>query len=364
MTNNNQAFSPTVKFFIAISALIITLWGMREASDMIVQLVLAAVITVSFTPFMYYMIRKGVPSMVAYALTLVAIFLVFGLLLGFMIVAVNRFVAAIPEYAAQLDSTIAGIEDFVNDTLNVEKIDLEAITNLVDPGKILSIAASFLSGLIATFGNVFMIVLILIFMLVDALSITDKLAPNIERGNVIVERISRFGADVRHYIGITTIVGAATGLLDTLFFVIMGVDFPILWGILAFLLSYIPTIGFWLALIPPVFLAFLEMGLTSAIIVFFGIVIINGFAENVVKPKYMGEGLDLSPFTVVFSVVFWAAILGPFGAILAVPMTMAFKMLILEYDPANRWLADLMSAVPHESPELDENQDEPAEIAE
>ena len=144
----------------------------------------------------------------------------------------------------------------------------------------------------------------------------------------------------------------------------MGVDFPVLWGILAFLLSYIPTIGFWLALIPPVFLTLLESGVTSAIIVFFGIVLINGFAENVVKPKYMGQGLDLSPFTVVFSVIFWAAILGPFGAILAVPMTMAFKMLILEYDPANKWLADLMSAQPHEAPDLDGDEDKPAEVPE
>jgi predicted PurR-regulated permease PerM len=100
------------------------------------------------------------------------------------------------------------------------------------------------------------------------------------------------------------------------------------------------------ALIPPLFLVLLESGPTAAIIVFIGIVLINGFAENVVKPKYMGEELDLSPFTVVFSVVFWSALLGPFGAILSVPMTMAFKSLVLAPDPSNRWLADLMSAAP------------------
>ena len=88
-------------------------------------------------------------------------------------------------------------------------------------------------------------------------------------------------------------------------------------------------------------------------IVFIGIVIINGFAENVIKPKYMGSELDLSPFTVVFSVVFWSAILGPIGAILSVPMTMAFKTLILEPDPSNRWIADLLSAKPHD-PDIDD----------
>jgi AI-2 transport protein TqsA len=364
MTVKNQTFSPTVKFFIAIAALTITLWGLREGSEMIVQVVLAAVIAVSFTPLMYYLISKGLPSMVSYVLTLVAIVLVFGLLLAFLIVAVNRFVNEIPAYTAELDSTLADFEEFISENFNIEQSDAGGLIDSIDPGQILNIAADFFSGLIATIGSIAMIVLVLIFLLVDALSVPDKLAPYIQKGNVTVERVSRFGADVRHYVGITTVVGAATGVLDTIFFIIVGVDFPVLWGILAFLMSYIPTIGFWLALIPPTFLAFLEMGLTEAVIVFFGIVLINGFAENVVKPKYMGEGLDLSPFTVVFSVIFWAAILGPFGAILSVPLTMAFKMLILEYDPGNKWLAALMSAEPHEAPDLDEPQEETAELVE
>ncbi len=362
MTIKDQTFSPTVRFFIAIAALTIALWGLREGSQLIVQVALAAIITVSFTPLMYYMIRRGVPSMVSYALTLVAIVLVFGALLAFMIVAASRFVNEIPAYQAELESTTASIQEFVSENFNIDKNDVAAITDSIDAGQILSIAASFLSGLVATIGDVVMIVLVLIFLLVDALGVTAKLAPYIEKGNITVERVSRFGADIRHYIGITTIVGAATGILDTIFFIIVGVDFPVLWGILAFLMSYIPTIGFWLALIPPTFLALLELGPWAAIVVFIGIVLINGFAENVVKPKYMGKGLDLSPFTVVFSVIFWAAILGPFGAILSVPLTMAFKMLILEYDPGNLWLAALMSAEPHEAPDLGVRQDETAEL--
>ena len=139
-------------------------------------------------------------------------------------------------------------------------------------------------------------------------------------------------------------MGLVTGFLDTILFLIMGVDFAVLWGILAFLLSYIPTIGFWLAAIPPTILAFLESGPLAALIVFLGIVIINGFAENVVKPRSMGEGLDISPFVVVFSVILWAAILGPMGAILAIPLTLVIKELILEVDDQNRWMARMMSA--------------------
>ena len=125
-----------------------------------------------------------------------------------------------------------------------------------------------------------------------------------------------------------------------------------LWvAIIAFLCSYIPTLGFWLAAIPPTILALLEFGPLQALIVFLGVVLINGFAENVIKPKYMGEGIDLSPFMIIFSVIFWAALLGPMGAILGVPVSLLFKELILEADDQNRWIAMMMSAKKAEPPE-------------
>jgi predicted PurR-regulated permease PerM len=186
--------------------------------------------------------------------------------------------------------------------------------------------------------------LILVFLLVDSFGIAEKLSSEIRSGNEYIKRVAAFGADIRQYVYITTVVGIVTGIGDVIFFLILGVDFAVLWGILAFLLSYIPTIGFWLAAIPPTILTYLEFGWLRALIVFLGIVIINGFAENVVKPKYMGKGLNISPFVVVFSVIFWSAILGPMGAILSIPMTLIFKELIFEADDQNRWIATLMSA--------------------
>ena len=125
---------------------------------------------------------------------------------------------------------------------------------------------------------------------------------------------------------------------------LLGVPFPLLWGILAFLLSYVPTLGFWLAAIPPTLLTLLESGPANAVLVFIGIILINGFAENVIKPKYMGEGLNLIPLMIVFSVVIWGIVLGPFGAILGVPVTLLFKELVFEADDQNRWIAKLMSS--------------------
>jgi predicted PurR-regulated permease PerM len=126
-------------------------------------------------------------------------------------------------------------------------------------------------------------------------------------------------------------------------------------------MSYIPTLGFWLAAIPPTLLALLESGPAAAVLVFLGVVLINGFAENVVKPKYMGEGLNISPFVVIFSVIFWAGVLGPLGAILGVPMTLMFKQLVLEADDQNRWIARLMSAKESVEPPQDNDPGEEAQ---
>jgi predicted PurR-regulated permease PerM len=368
MSEPKNLFTSTVVFFIVGAAIVITLWGMQQASETINALILSAIIVASFTPLMHWMQRKGVPDIAAYVITLIAIFAVFATLIAFLVVALNRFIQAIPEYAAELQGVIESIQDFI-DSLGIKTVDLQAITDLFDPGQLLDIAAGFLAGLLGAFSNVFLIGLIIIFLLVDAMNLLDKVKPYLEKGDQVVSRFYNFGKDVRDYVVITTVVGLVTGALDTVFFLFMGVDFAVLWGILAFLLSYIPTIGFWLALIPPTFLALLESGPLAALVVFLGIVIINGFAENVVKPKYMGEGLNLSPFVVVFSVVFWAGILGPLGSILAVPITMAFKVLVLEPDSTNRWMADIMSAGPAESkeedevaePEVEKPDDEPPE---
>jgi predicted PurR-regulated permease PerM len=291
--------------------------------------------------------KKKVPSWLAFVITLVAILLVFLFLVVLLIVAVDRLTEAVPTYAAELQLSVDSIERFLVD-LGIEEDDITALVedlpNILEPRELLNVAVSFLSGIVGAFSDVILIGLIVVFLLVDAFGFAEKLSSEIQKGNDYIQRVARFGSDIRQYVYITTVVGLVTGIFDTIFFLLLGVDFAILWGILAFLLSYIPTLGFWIAAIPPTLLTWLEFGWPRALVVFLGIVIINGFAENVVKPKYMGKGLNLSPFVVVFSVVFWTAILGPLGAILSIPMTLIFKELIFEADSQNSWIGTLMSA--------------------
>lgn len=340
---NNPSLSFTMRVLISVAAAGIALLFIREGAELFSSLFLAWIIVLVATPLLHWLVGKGVPVWLSFVLTLVAILAAFAAFSLILVVAVDRFIEAIPQYAGEIESTIADIQE----TLSAQgfiRPESDSIFTFINPEQLLSALGSFISGLFGTLSNLLLLGLLIIFLLLEAFNAPEKLADEINEGNTYLQRYFHLSESLRKYIIITTIVGLTTGILDTIWFILLGVSFPVLWGILAFLMSYIPTLGFWLAAIPPSLLALLESGPLTAALVFLGIVLINGFAENVVKPKYMGEGLNLSPFMVIFSVIFWAAVLGPLGAILGLPMTLMFKELVLEADDQNRWMARLMSS--------------------
>ncbi len=341
--NDQTKISFTLRVVFAIAVLGLALTFMRVSADMLNALILAWIIVLVASPLLHWLRSKGVPTWLAFGLTLVAILAVSLTLIQFMIIAVNKFAEALPTYITEFENLVASVEDGLA-SQGINTTNINAFVDFIDPAKIMEAVADFLVGLLGTVSSFILVALLVVFLMLDSINVPAKLVEEIKAGNKYLKRLFQTSNTVRKYVFITTVVGLATGLLDTFWFILLGVDFAILWGILAFLLSYIPSLGFWLAAIPPTILALLESGPLTAALVFFGIVLINGFAENVVKPKYMGEGLNLSPFAVVFSVIFWAAILGPLGAILGVPMTLLFKELVLEADPQNQWIAKLMSS--------------------
>ena len=156
------------------------------------------------------------------------------------------------------------------------------------------------------------------------------------------QRLSQIVADVRRYMFLKTVMSILTGALVALWLLVVGIDFPIVLGVLAFALNYIPTIGSIAAAVPGILLAFIEFGLGTAALVSFGYVVINVGVSNGIEPRYLGHGLGLSPLVVIICVLFWGWVLGPMGMLLAVPLTMSVKI-ALESDQHTEWLAVLMS---------------------
>jgi len=343
MLNDQKNISFTLRFLLFIAVLGLALTFLRVSAEMVNAVVLSWLIVQVFSPLLRWLTHKGLPIWLAFIITLITILLLFVALVIFLIMAFDRFTEAIPSYVEQAEELTASVESFFA-SLGINTEDIQALLDFIDPMAILEALENFLAGLIGTVSSVFLVILLIVFLMLDGMNAPKKLAEEIKAGNKYLERFFKVSYDVRRYLYITTGVGMVAGTLDTIWFIIWGVDFPVLWGILAFLLSYIPSIGFWLAAIPPSILALLESGPVAGLFVFLGIVVINGFSDNVVKPKFMGEGLNLSPLMVIFSVIFWAGILGPLGAIIGVPMTVLFKELVLEADDQNHWIASLMSS--------------------
>lgn len=336
--------SSSLLFLVGFASFGFAILFLSYANRIFTSFLLALVIVLTVSPVLFNLKKRGVPTWAAYIVTLLVLLVIVLIFVVIVIGAGKQFINTLPEYTSQSAASLSSVEASLTASgFEGLGFDTGTIADLFGPARILNQTGKFIQGLIDALSNIVLIGALIIFMLVDAIVVPSKMATHIRSDNPFFNRLSRYTILIRRYIGITTIVGLVTGVLDTILFSIVGVEFALLWGFLAFLFSFIPTIGFWFAAIPPTILAFLQFGFPTALLVFLGIVLINGFAENIVKPRYMGVGLDLSFFTVFFSVVIWSAILGSIGTILAIPLTLAFKVLILEGDVGGKWFFDLIS---------------------
>ena len=344
-TSKENGFPFTVRFLIGLAAAGLVLYFMHLLAHMITNLFLAFMIAIVAAPLLEWLRKKGLPNWLAFLLTLTAVAIGIALLVLFLAVATTNLINAIPTYSQDLQDVQTAFYDKV---LNQKQLDsmFSELSNRLDFARLFQIGGNLLGRILDTLGNVFIIILYVIFMLVQVFTTPQILQQEVARGNAHLERIIVYIHDLRRYLVITAVIALVTGVLDTLLFIILGIPNPFMWGGIAAVLSFVPSIGFWIAAIPPSILAFFEHGWLIALVTISGIILINGFADNVIKPRYLGSGLDLSPFIVIFSVIFWALILGPLGAIIGVPLSMAIKSLLFEADESMFWAANLMGSGP------------------
>ena len=357
MANNNSQFSRAWRFVVGFAGLGISFLILREFAAFVNTVIVAIILAVLFIPFLLWLEKKGVPSLIAFIFTMVIVVLIIFGLLFFLIYSFNQLNETIPLYAEEMEALIDKFQDSFVD-MNPESVADDSLLELIDPTKLLEIVGQFLAGLIDILSDAVVVLLTLAFLLVGAKSFNAKTDLLINTGSPGFKRLYKFNQDIRRYIVITNNMGMLVGLVNTIFLALIGVDFAILWGVLSWLLSYIPFIGFFLAMIPPALLALLEFGWPAALLVVIVYVLINSAMDDVIKPRIMGEGLDLAPVFVFLSVIFWGLILGPLGGILAVPATLAVKQLLLEVDSQTLWIADMMSARNVDSD--DKGKDKPA----
>jgi predicted PurR-regulated permease PerM len=203
--------------------------------------------------------------------------------------------------------------------------------------------ATILNSLKGVLTNIFLIIFTMIFMLLEVSSVGTKVEAAFGRSAESMQRPRAFINNLGRYLGIKTIVSIATGICAGVLTWSIGVDFPLLWAMLAFLLNYVPTIGSIIAAVPAVLLALVQLGPAAAGATAIGFAGINVVFGNVVEPRLMGYGVGISPLVVFVGLVFWGWVFGPVGMLLSVPLTMTLK-LALESDTRTRWIAILIGS--------------------
>ena len=329
---------------LVVLTVIVVLFAVREAQAIVVPTLMAFFLAVVAESPVAWLEKKGLPRVPAILLvvTLLAVALfVLGLVLGSSVQDLSQ---RAPEYQERLQDQI--------DSLLAEAgssgigADAAGILDKLSPDAALSLASGFLSAVSDLFSKAFLIFFMMIFMLLEVPSFTAKL----ESLGGSMGTWTSIGRSVRGYLAIKTLTSLATGVLVALYLGLLGIDFAVLWGLLAFLLNYVPNIGSILAAVPAVLLALLQNGLPSALLVAAGYVLINILIGNVVEPRIMGEGLGISTLVVFLSLILWGWFLGPVGMLLAVPLTTTLKI-VLESREATRPIAVILGSGPASSNE-------------
>jgi len=329
----------TSKTLFIFATLVVIAAGIKAAEDLVVPFLLAAFIaTIAANP-VFWLEKHKVPAGIAIALVMMGI-VAMAIGIGAVVAqSVGSFTAKLPFYQARLVEIVESLIAFV-EPLGVE-ISKELLLSYFDPGTALVMAGNTLRGLGSVLSNSFLILLTVIFILAEASSFPRKLRDVSSDPDQVLPHFARFAENVNRYMGIKTTISIVTGVIVAVFLALLGVDFPVLWGLLAFLLNYVPTIGSFIAAIPAVLLALIQLGPLQAAIVAGGYVVVNIIMGNAVEPRFMGRGLGLSTLVVFLSLVFWGWMLGPVGMLLSVPLTITAKI-ALEASPSSAWIASLL----------------------
>ena len=221
-----------------------------------------------------------------------------------------------------------------------EGAELPGLLSRLDSSLLFDFANQALRYTATAFSSLLIIALIVVFMLFEAATFRSKVRIAFASAEA-EERFSRVMLEIQHYIGIKTMVSAATGLLIGVWVGVLGVEFAIFWGLVAFVLNFIPNLGSIIAAVPTTLLAMIQIGVGRGLLVALGYLIVNMVIGNFIEPHLMGRRLGLSTLVVVLSLVFWGWVWGPIGMLLSVPLTMVVKIL-LENTEEFRWVAVLL----------------------
>ncbi|MBG6224839.1 putative PurR-regulated permease PerM [Arthrobacter sp. CAN_A2] len=331
-----SALPRSTTVLLALGGATVAAFGIAAVRGVVVPVFLAVILTLCVHPLRSRLHRRGVSRGLATAAStaaVLALVLVFAVVL---VLALVQFSVLLPQYAPQLEQVGASVSGLLA-SAGLGTGQPGAVEDTFTPENILAFIGGLLGGVTSIVGGLVVLLTLLILMAVDGSRVPALLTYLTPHRPALVPALVGFAAGARRYMVATTVLGLAQGAFNWLVLVLLQVPGALLWGLLSFICSFIPNVGYFIAIIPPLFFGFLTGGWPTvvAVIVVYGV--INGAVQSIVQPKYIGNAVSLSESLTFVSVLFWAVVLGPVGAVLAVPLTLLVRAILIDAEPSTAW---------------------------
>ncbi len=339
--------APGARLLLLSASLVVVIAGLRAAATVVLPVLISLFLATATLPVMTWLRRYRVPAPLAVAITVLAAVAVLGVFVVLVTQSLNEFTLAALRYQHRLQALV---EPSVAWLRNHGVDAPETIArDVLNPAAVMDLVGATLRALTNLLSNAFIVLLVLVFALFEAIGLRAKLrAAFPETGSI--EWLERARRDVQRYLAIKSLISGGVGLGAWAWVAFLGIEFPLLWGLMAFVLNYIPNLGSFLAAVPPALLALAQGGPALAALVALGYLVINVALSNFLEPVLMGRRLGLSPLVILVSLIFWGWVWGPVGMLLAVPVTTVVRIL-LENTTDLRWVAVLLDAAPVSRPQ-------------
>ena len=333
---------------LGAAAAVVVLGGIRAIAWLIGPAFLALVIVVALSPVQSWLRRHHWPGWLTTLVLVVLVVGVLAVLAVVVVVSLARLAALLPQYADRADELRASLAGSLAD-FGVAPGQLREAVEDVSPVKVVALIGAVLAGLSSAVTSVVFLVCLMFFLSVEASGMDRRLAAVAADRPGPASALRAFAQATRSYLVVSTVFGLIVGAIDVVVLVVIGVPLPLLWGVLSFITNYVPNVGFVIGVIPPALLALLTLGVSEMVLVIVIYSLVNFVIQSLIQPRFVGDSVGLAMTTTFVALVFWAWLLGPLGALLAIPLTLLFKSLLVDVDPTARWASALAGSLAPEA---------------
>ena len=346
---------------LGAAAAVIIIAGVRAAAWLLAPVFMALVIVIAVAPLQGWLRRHGWPT---WATTLVVVIVVYAILVALalgIIFSVARLASELPQYASRFDGLLASASARLT-ALGVGPEQIAQAKNSVNLGNLAGVLGALLGSVAGLATNLVFLLVLLGFLGFEAGGYGPRLASIAADRPQVVGALGHFAWGTRQYLLVTTVFGLIVAVLDSIALALMGIPLAVTWGLLSFITNYIPNIGFIIGVIPPALLGLLTGGPQLMVIVIVVYCGINFVVQSLIQPRFIGDAVGLSVTMTFIALVFWAWLLGALGAILAIPLTLLVKAVLVDIDPRAQWAHALMRSSAQASAQ-DSDADKPAKMS-